>query len=778
MKLRKCQKDCLRNNWTLLLSKLFLSGVNGQPPHVGGKFWALLIMMFAHLSTNAQLELVPLVSNNQITKAHQKIEQETVGLDNGLRNNFRSLQLFMPRNAQQTFCLDSFLRTEFPFDRLVDLECEIRDHSNFTIDGNCIRVSTFNISGIVTDRYCIDICDVENNCITLVITLEIRAPLNLPFFDDFGYAGPFPDRRNWLDRNVFVNNTMAKAPPSIGVATFDGLDAGGTPYGGEGGVSDLLTSTYIDLSGFTIQDNVYLSFFLQPKGLGLRPRASDVFRLEFRNAEGQWVLITEYPGISGSFPSDDSPPFEYRTILLTNAYLHDQFQFRFSNVGSRSGIREVWHLDYVRLDRGRTTSRFFEDIAFSAEPPSLLFPYTSMPAKHFIGKEDVYLNKAVEISMFSHFNDRRLADPSWHLLREELSGTNILNTGDLTLLELPPLVPANQRDLNPGFHYFVNPLRSDLWLNRLRQTTPGKDSLRYTTTFTFNQNQETINNIPITLRNNTVTRSTELKDYFAYDDGTAEMGIALISNPSVLTQLAIKYTAEVWDSIQGFQVHFPYVEGDQSNLLFNFKIWIGELKQQEDYRLIFQRPIYPDRFSDTLQAFTTYALINESTGKKQAFQIPPGDFYIGIQQVSIGARIPMGYDRNNPQGLDAIYFNRGQGWEKFADQSNALAGAVMLRPIMGGEPLPVTSVQEIDTALPALGAYPNPTQGTLHFKEEGIDSQQFERIDIVNTLGQRVLSVNYQSTLTLPSLPSGMYYIRALNHQGTVLAQQSIYYQK
>ena len=54
--------------------------------------------------------------------------------------------------------------------------------------------------------------------------------LVLPFYDDFSYAGPYPNPSLWLDQYVFVNNTKGVAPPTIGVATFDGLNQFGYPY--------------------------------------------------------------------------------------------------------------------------------------------------------------------------------------------------------------------------------------------------------------------------------------------------------------------------------------------------------------------------------------------------------------------------------------------------------------------------------------------------------------------------------------------------------------------
>src|ERR1700740_3376083 len=65
--------------------------------------------------------------------------------------------------------------------------------------------------------------------------------LSIPFYDEFSYAGPFPDSIKWpsvQSQSVFVNHTKAMAPPTLGVATFDGLDRFGYPY------SPSITSSY------------------------------------------------------------------------------------------------------------------------------------------------------------------------------------------------------------------------------------------------------------------------------------------------------------------------------------------------------------------------------------------------------------------------------------------------------------------------------------------------------------------------------------------------------
>ena len=107
----------------------------------------------------------------------------------------------------------------------------------------------------------------------------------------------------WLDKSVFLNYTLAKDPPSVGLVTFDGLDRRGDVYDIVTGVGDRLTSKAIDLSSYTANSNVFLRFFLSPKGYGLPPNVTDNMVLEFRNANRQWVTVGTYDG-TGNVPID------------------------------------------------------------------------------------------------------------------------------------------------------------------------------------------------------------------------------------------------------------------------------------------------------------------------------------------------------------------------------------------------------------------------------------------------------------------------------------------
>lgn len=72
----------------------------------------------------------------------------------------------------------------------------------------------------------------------------------MPFIDDFSRDGIYPFDSLWLDQDAFINRSFANAPPTIGVATLDGLDALGRPHDSLSGseeIADHLTSRPIDL---------------------------------------------------------------------------------------------------------------------------------------------------------------------------------------------------------------------------------------------------------------------------------------------------------------------------------------------------------------------------------------------------------------------------------------------------------------------------------------------------------------------------------------------------
>mgnify|MGYP000632629706 CR=1 FL=1 len=172
--------------------------------------------------------------------------------------------------------------------------------------------------------------------------------LALPFFEDFTNYETFPNPLKWKDALVYINNSFPINPISRGVATFDGLNTFGVPYDSVNKYAaiyaDSLTSQIIDLSNYTPNDSIYLSFYYQPGGYGFEPDLNDSLMLFFKLNNGLWNKVWAKEGSS-------TTDFKQVLIPVSNAiYLNANFQFRFINKVTMQTNDDHWHLDYIKIN--------------------------------------------------------------------------------------------------------------------------------------------------------------------------------------------------------------------------------------------------------------------------------------------------------------------------------------------------------------------------------------------------------------------------------------------
>ena len=264
--------------------------------------------------------------------------------------------------------------------------------------------------------------------------------LSLPFFEDFLGETMYPDPGRWVDRSVYVNNTMAMDPVSRGVATFDALNAKGGPYDSVNSFAllyaDSLTSQPIDLSVHTPADSIYLSFFYQPQGRGFAPEAPDSLMLYFRRSNNSWVRVWAREGTPNH-------PFRQAMIAVTDtAWFHSGFQFRFVNKASINLNDDVWNLDYIRMGVGRNISdTALSDITTTAQPANLLQDYTAMPYRQFAA------NPGAEQASQHRFTARNLYDSPRNIqygynARELITNTPLSGSGAANA-SLPAYTPQD-----------------------------------------------------------------------------------------------------------------------------------------------------------------------------------------------------------------------------------------------------------------------------------------------------------------------------------------------
>ncbi|MEL7021120.1 MAG: T9SS type A sorting domain-containing protein, partial [Bacteroidota bacterium] len=604
------------------------------------------------------------------------------------------------------------------------------------------------------DTVCMILCDALAICDTFVTPFMVTGDtLSLPFMDDFSYDGPYPDTSLWMESDVFVNNTMAMQPPSLGVATFDGLDATGTPRFGGIGRSDVLTSNYLDLTKDNA--NLFLSFYLQKQGLGDRPEVADNFIVEFKKADGTWQQITAIPGVADGVPLGTLFDFEFLSYPVDEQYLYDGFQFRFSAVNGRQGMLDLWHIDYIRLETNADISNV-NDVAFALAPPSILEDYTAMPWNHFFANPASLLRTSNTTALFNHLGETTSVDDSRLLITENTTET-VLNA---TTLRNALNVPAQ---VFTAFEYSFNTSQVSEQLVELSLNRP------FDVTTAYELEREGQSSLVPILRNDRTQSTTRFDNYFAYDDGTAESNIIAQNFSSLAVQVAVEFEAYVGDSLQAVQFNIPRATADIEQQLFNINIWWDRdsLGGTPNQTLLGVSPVYVDNVVDSLQAFITYPL-------DEAVFIPAGKFWIGWQQATecSGSRcIPIGYDRNTTAANRFNYFNTSgentpSEWVSFDSLSSIAPGALMIRPVMGNiKPIATDEVLDTETWNAdeiLVQIYPNPTRDVIQIALSDNDYSDFQ-IQLFNTAGQQLVSMPLVSQLDLSVFPTGMYFVEIVN---------------
>ncbi len=589
------------------------------------------------------------------------------------------------------------------------------------------------------------------------------AVVTLPFFDDFSYEGPYPDTDWWLDNTVFVNSTMAgNNAPSVGVATFDAINARGAAYVAnpldtQTGSADTLTSNYIALDTYTAADSLILSFYLQPKGLCYAPAPTDSVVLEFRNSAGVWKRVRQmtYTVVGGTNLNDTLPPFVYYAFKITEPeYLYGNFQFRFRNYTRLSGIYAAWHLDYVRLDRNRRLSdATFSDIAFTQRPKSALKNYSALPWRQVKANLQGEIRDSLVLSLRSQFGQTN------NITDSRASVKDVSNNGNLFT---PFVILTENIAANALVSRSVPLADRSAYLAALGTGLQDRESVILETQYSFsNVGQIPESNARAARRNDTVTLRTNMSDYFAYDDGTAEFLIT--PNPAAGNTIAVRFRANVADTLRGVRLMFPHVKKDQTITKFNLKIWKDSLVNNTISRPIFTQrnlvPFFPDRLVDTLQGFSTYRL-EDSAGNPTFLPIPAGDFFVGIE-LTDAIEIPIGLDRGNFEASPNVRFLNADGtWGRL----NINVGAPMIRAITGKTTPRRLGTTNLAVETATWHVFPNPAHDRLQIENWSKNfTEQPQSILIFNALGQIVQTQtieNISASLDISALPAGVYFLQ------------------
>ncbi|MCA6074886.1 T9SS type A sorting domain-containing protein [Fulvivirga sedimenti] len=491
-------------------------------------------------------------------------------------------------------------------------------------------------------------------------------PLILPFWEDFS-ASRTLDPLKWQNsENVLLNDGLTFTPPSLNVASFDGLDANGQPYGSGSvsGLVDSLSSTTINLSGYSFADDIYMSFFYQAGGLGNMPNdGDDSLRLEFLNNQGNWITVWPVAGetiMDGDWHQEIIP-------ISSSQFLHSGFRFRFQSVGNLTGMFDIWNLDYIYINRNRNpTDRSYPDRAINEPLSSFVSNYFVVPYDHYLASQNIEPYFWIRNLVTGVFNQNKAYK---YFFNYQIDVTDTLgNTFQFSDSE------------------FVEPLESPIGIGETEQVVirepladfggiDGGDSARVSIEIILDaEDNRPISDAgdydpskyaPIDFRINDTLRSTYfLTDLYAYDDGTAEAAAGL---NFAADRLAVQFEL-LPDSgrITAVDMYFPFIGSEPAGKSVDLIIWNDDEGVPGDVLYRQQTTI---RREGGLNNFVRYEL-NRSV-KVQ------GTYYVGYRQNTNG-ELGLGLDLNTFSGTK-MFFNLDIQWE----ENSLVPGSLMLRPVFG-----------------------------------------------------------------------------------------------
>ena len=487
------------------------------------------------------------------------------------------------------------------------------------------------------------------------------APLTLPFIDDFAKPTNYlPDRSKWTDNNVFINTNFGIDPPTIGVATFDAFDKTGKLYPAAGPIvfaADTLTTQAINMSAYHPADSIYLSFFFQPKGHGDMPEPDDVFIVQFLNDSGEWVEVwsasanvSDSTIITKVYDKPDTASVKYlgeefyraHFKIDDPAYYHPAFQFRFINYVSISSSQHIpgisttydhWHLDFVYLNKDRfKTVLDLPDVTLAQTQQPISTSYESIPATH--------LNSAAEDPTM--FPSPMNLSITYRTFYSENKSVN----RNFRIAPLYGTGSTRQIDLGSENIYIGQTVTFETQEAKYNFTTTD-DSAAFMITSYIKTDTD-----PAYLRkelryNDTSSYIHYFRDYYAYDDGTAEAGYGIDGNNTANAKVAIQFESYQTDSLRGVYMYFNHVVNNANVVPFNITVW-SDYNGQPD-RAIYMGRVDKPVLRDSLNKFVAYKFDKAVPIEKG------GKYYVGWTQIS-ETFLNIGFDLNRTNG-DKLFYN-------------------------------------------------------------------------------------------------------------------------
>ena len=551
------------------------------------------------------------------------------------------------------------------------------------------------------------------------------ATTTIPFWDDFSTG---IQTSKWIAKGASYTETIGNKAPSLGMALFNGVDEFGRAYSlqeKDQGESDYLTSIPLDLSGIgpVQQTSLYLSFYWQAGGKAEVPDSNDRLTLQILTPAGIWLTVWEKRGGE----TLDRTRFTQEIIAILPEWQHANFQFRFFSNGRQSGPFDSWMVDYVYLNSRRSaTDLSYPDRTLTQPTTVRLGDFGAYPwellEKHQKGSWSTVKSE------FQNLENRFKAMEFSVTLRDS-SGTNLLPINSTTPFNPVPNALERRSIVSRTFTEIPIPSKAgDLYFETSLITGDGLlTSINGTDTTRYSQ---------VDFRANDQVRTRfSLRDYFAYDQGTADYTAGINQRSG---QLAVAYKTPEPVFLTGISIDFNNAR--QVNQVLDLVIW----------STLDKKPIYTEEVVIPAKKTGQDILY---FGLKEPVPVS-GTFFVGFTQFT-NDFLQVGLDKSHNFG-DRIYYNVGGGWV----QNKDVTGALLIRPHVrlsgkaGGNLGPEN----------LLRVYPNPVL------EELVVEGKFTFLQVLDSYGREItltrMAGNTGEVLNFRDQQPGLYLIRVVHDLG------------
>ena len=587
--------------------------------------------------------------------------------------------------------------------------------------------------------------------------------LSLPFFDDFSNPINSPNQRNWIKGSgVSINNNSGINPPTLNVATFDGLKANGIPYNftdvSANGGTDTLTSQSIDLSKIVALDSLALNFFYQSQGLGDASESNDSLIVQFLTNGGKWETVfiaKDGKHIIGKDTTKLINNTSFTQVLFpvsAQIYLHAAFQIRFIAYGRQSGQFDVWHIDYVYLDkissRGvenrsiyQNKKLYFNDFAYRNSVSSIFKRYSTMPMSQLKNNAPTELSETIVSNINNLFSNNRNITAKYFI-------QNVITQKVLSdTIKLPnPSIAVNADLKIETKNTLGSYLTGDKAILKIKFQLDDGTGIR--------QN-------PLFKANDTISRTVEIDNYYAYDDGTAEQGAYLKKG---FGRVAVQYILNKADAVTAIRINLQKSLIDLTGNTISLQVMSDKDGKPDKILGGLSSKI---KYADTQNGFIEYKLDSVTV---------VGTFYVAYTQLSDDEPLIVGVDNNTPDFAKNHFYNISNEWVNVTKATGftPIKGSLLIRPVMAGNPkfgktavingkeeLILSTESEIQDQ--NLLISPNPTSDIIRWNDRTL-----KNVEIVDMSGRSVLSENTDNqAINIGNLNAGTYILRLSNDKNT-----------